>query len=37
LKPDHSYSLSFDARWFKSENGYLMDKTYYLDFKTAKE
>ena len=37
LKPDSSYSLSFDARWFKSENGYLMDKTYYLDFKTAKE
>ena len=37
LKSDSSYSLSFDARWFKSENGYLMDKTYYLDFKTAKE
>ena len=37
LKPDSTYSLSFDARWFKSENGYLMDKTYFLDFKTAKE
>lgn len=37
LKPDRSYSLSFYSGWFKSENGYPLDKTYYLDFKTAKE
>jgi len=37
LKPDKSYSLSFNAGWFKSENGYPLDKTYFLDFKTAKE
>jgi len=37
LKPDRSYSLSFNAGWFKSENGYPLDKTYFLDFKTAKE
>jgi len=37
LKPDRSYSLSFPADFFKSESRYPLDKTYYLDFKTAKE
>ena len=37
LKPDRSYSLSFPAEFFKSESGNPLDKTYYLDFKTAKE
>lgn len=35
LKPGCTYSLCISSRFFRGENNYPLDKSYYLDFKTA--
>jgi hypothetical protein len=36
IKPGKTYSISFPAQFFRSEDYYPLVKTYYLDFKTRK-
>ncbi|MCK9422100.1 MAG: DUF4932 domain-containing protein [Bacteroidales bacterium] len=35
LKPGCTYSLCIPSRFFRGENNYPLDRSYYLDFKTA--
>lgn len=37
LEPDKDYSMSFPSQFFYDTNYHLLDKTYYLDFKTRKQ
>ena len=37
LEPDKDYSMSFPAQFFIDAKYHLLDKTYYLDFRTKKQ